>query len=164
MNTHTVNLNFNLHSLSCIDCVIIDPELYKIMNIISGCVSEGSVVKINDPSNRTDWSRRTKWHLVCIIGSRASCHWHSHSVKCYLTCSHLVTALIRPGDVSQSHVLAHLQKYIFKMSPVWLGMGNIFRSETNYLQLIKLKQRMLGEMRVAAILALKILKKCSNIF
>ena len=34
-------------------------------------------------------------------------------------------------------------------------MGNIFRSETNYLQLIKLKQRMLGEMRVAAILALK---------
>ena len=35
-------------------------------------------------------------------------------------------------------------------------MGNIFRSETNYLQLIKLKQRMLGEMRVAAILALKI--------
>ena len=60
---------------------------------------------------------------------------------------------------SQSHVLVHPQKYIFKMSPVWLGMGNIFRSETNYLQLIKLKQRMLGEMRVAAILALKIKKK-----
>ena len=40
-------------------------------------------------------------------------------------------------------------------------MGNIFRSETNYLQLIKLKQRMLGEMRVAAILALKIKKKIS---
>ena len=90
---------FQFASLSCIDCVIIDPELYKIMNIISGCVSRSSVVKINDQSNRTDWSRRTKWHLVCIIGSRASCHWHSHLVKCYLTCSHLVTALIRPGDV-----------------------------------------------------------------
>ena len=35
-------------------------------------------------------------------------------------------------------------------------MGNIFRSETNYLQLIKLKQGMLGEVRVAAILAMKI--------
>ena len=151
---NTRNLNGNLHSLSCTDCVLIEPELYKIMNIISGCVSQTSVVKINDQSNRTDWSRRTKWHLVCIIGSRASCHWHSHSVKCYITCysSNKITA-------SQSHVLVHLQKYIFKMSPVWLGMGNIFRSETNYLQLIKLKQRMLGEMRVAAILALKILKK-----
>ena len=35
-----MNLNGNLYSLSCSDCVFIEPELYKIMNIISGCVSQ----------------------------------------------------------------------------------------------------------------------------